>query len=110
MFVNKGELLKPKGSFWRPYCFSSFRGERSCSSSSNLNSLMVCYLNITAKTMEITINNVVLMHDFSDQRKTQQREGRSVTVQSVAAPSIVQVHSLTVFFFFLRALRLAKTS
>ena len=65
--VNKGER-------W-PYSFSSFRGEGSCSSSSNPKSQMICY----AKTMEIMMNNVVLMFSPTDERTPyEQGENRMV--------------------------------
>ena len=46
--------------------FFSFWGERSCASSSNAKSQMVCYPEF--KTMEIMINNVVLMFSPSNEK------------------------------------------
>ena len=58
-------------------CFSSFRGERSCSSSSNPKSQMDCYPNLNK--MEIMMNNLVLMFSPTDE-KTPYEQGEKRTV------------------------------
>ena len=86
-FVNKGEHSKLKGCIWQPYRFSSF-WERSCSSSFNAKSQMVCYPNL--KQWKCCVNA------FADRWKDILRAGRELyghTVRSVAARSILHKFS-----------------
>ena len=76
-------LIKENFKIWRPYCFPSFRGERSWSSFSNPKRQIVCYPNLKKKKNGNNDEQLSVVLIFSP------TDEKTHTVQSVAARSIV---------------------